>query len=143
MTMAKNSLFNMGKVLELYLPFLEAFPPSLRLYTNAAVLGPGMVAGDFTEPTDGGYVTGGMLTADWTGPIDGVTCVHLQADTVTFVFDHDAGDQTIVGVWFWDPDDVEVLWAQAFDAPVVITVAGQPLSIIPRYEVGDLTVPCT
>lgn len=143
MAMAKNSIVMMVEIIEGLRLGILLDPIYLRLYTNTPTLGPSMVPADFDDPLDSGYPTGGVLTTSWGSAVEGVTCAHTDADTITFTFNHDLGDIDINGIWFHYLAGGAVLWAQAFDVPVSITVAGQPLSVIPRYEAGDLTVPCT
>jgi hypothetical protein len=96
-----------------------------RLYVTAMVLsGTVMPTAVTDEPDDGGYVVK-------TNPFPNVAVTDGTqgsavgaADTWTFL--HDSGDQTIVGVFFTDPNDADVtVMAQKGEADFVITAAGQ------------------
>lgn len=138
--MARLVLANAKKadILEGGRPYLDTL--EMRLFTaNITPTGTVQPVTPTDECDDGGY-------SPVANPYpNAATASGTRADAVgvnpTFVFDHDAGDQTIYGVFFTDPNDSDAtVMSQRDDAPFTVTAAGQVYVVEAHFYFDTMTV---
>ena len=110
----------------------------LHLYVNDVEPEGDTVVADFDECVDANYAS--FLVDDFA---DAAINVDDNAETVApmrvWQFDHDAGDFTVFGIYYTDPNDGDSLaCSQRFSALVDVTYAGQILGYTPKMLLGPL-----
>lgn len=113
----------------------------LKLYTAiSSPLGQNTVVGDFTEATDGGYVSDlalRTLSDPWTAQSSaGINSATKSQVTITFT-DIPTGS-TVLGLYVTDSGGGIVVWANEFGAPSVVPAGGGEINITPKLELTYL-----
>lgn len=102
-----------------------------RLFKNDYTPVAGMNAASFTEVTDTGYTTKVPVWA--AAVLNAANKGELLAPILTWVFTHAGGNFTVYGYFVTDDADNEVIYAERAAASVLISVAGQTYSVVPKY----------
>lgn len=123
------------QVKTLILDLIEGF--NLRLFINDVFPGPDALFDDFTEPADSGYAA--VAINPWTDDgFDAEARLLLTFPLVTFTFNHNAGNFTIFGYWYYQSGN-DFVWSYTrLERPVAITTEGQTFSVRPTLRIGGL-----
>jgi len=110
----------------------------LHLFINDVEPDGETVVGDLDECEDANYASFPVDDFD-AAVINGDSNAETVAPMRVWQFDHDAGDFTVFGVYYTDPNEGESLaFSQRFSALVDITYAGQILGYTPKMLLGPL-----
>lgn len=108
-------------------------PWVLRLYNNTPTPAQTSVASDFSETSFGGYVPATLNS--WGTPfVNSFGNVESDHPNVSFTFDGSTGSETLNGFFVTDAAG-NLVWAEQFGGPIVLSVAGQSIVIAPRIYV--------
>jgi len=90
------------------------------------------VLGDFTESTFPGYAAG-LSAWNTAAFLNGSGKAEIDADSATVFTCSGSASESAYGYYVMDPTDTELLWAERFASPVVISTAGDFVSVLARF----------
>lgn len=111
--------------------------PYLKLYQNNFTPTPSSTLASFTEATFDGYGEGTVAAAGWSAPflVSGNRYV-CTAPSITWVSTGATPSNTVYGWYLVDHGVANVLYAEAFPTPVVVSQAGIGITVQPILSMG-------
>ena len=109
---------------------------TLHLYTNNLVLAENTVVADLVQPTFGGYASSILSGASWTVTM-GNPAVATFPDMSFACNISPFTPQTVYGYFVTRDGGTNLMWAEKFPIPQIISATGERIVVSPRLTARD------
>ena len=113
---------------------------TIHLYKNNFTPNKDMVLSDFTEATFGSYAAKTLTRATWTPAVTFSGIAISFYGTLPLTWTSSSGPQTCYGYYVTEDAGGELLFAQAFDSPQIVTALA-PALVLPQLTLHSESEP--